>query len=161
MLMEKSVKLCKNGLNMHVDNWLEKCIKIVETEKLDFIKISFSEFFGDHHKQWAWHNVPNHVKLKYFPDGEHRMKWSKSGCVDGLSYLLGDIYYSNWPSVMTKAGNYKIFLETVYASPHEQTLMSHAFQLMKKGRIRSAVLMSSLVNHNRVFHYAREIRKEC
>jgi hypothetical protein len=89
------------------------------------------------------------------------MRWKNSGCIDGLSYLIGDVYYSNWPSVMTKAGNYKIFLETVYAAPFEQTIMSHAFQTMKKGRLRSAVLMASLVNHNRVHHYAKEIRKEC
>lgn len=161
MLMQDKNILCKNGLNMHCDNWLDKCIKIVEEEKLDFIKISFSEFFGDHHKQWAWHNVPAHVKNKYFPDGKHRMRWKESGCIDGLSYLIGDVYYSNWPSVMTKAGNYKVFLETVYASPFEQTIMSQAFQTMKKGRLRSAVLMASLVNHNRVHHYSKEIRKEC
>lgn len=161
MLMQDKNILCKNGLNMHVDDWLDKCIRIVEEENLDFIKISFSEFFGDHHKQWAWHNVPQNIKNKYFPDGTHRMRWKNSGCVDGLSYLVGDVYYSNWPSVMTKAGNYKIFLETVYAAPFEQTMMSHAFQLTKKGRIRSGVLMASLVNHNRVHHYAKEIRKEC
>ena len=161
MLMVKDVQVCKNGLNMHVDNWLEKCIRIVEEENLDFLKISFSEFFGDHHKQWAWHNVPTHVKLKYFPDGTHRMQWKESGCIDGVSYLIGDIYYSNWPSVMTKAGNYKVFLETKYASPFEQTIMSQCFQTMKKGRMRSGVLMASLINHNRVYHYSKEIRKEC
>jgi hypothetical protein len=161
MLMQDKNILCKNGFNMHIDDWLSKCIKIVEEENLDFIKISFSEFFGDHHKQWAWHNVPQNVKNKYFPDGKHRMRWKESGCIDGVSYLIGDVYYSNWPSVMTKAGNYKLFLETVYASPFEQTIMSQAFQTMKKGRLRSAVLMASLVNHNRVHHYAKEIRKEC
>ena len=161
MLMQDKNILCKNGLNMHCDNWLEKCIKIVEQENLDFVKISFSEFFGDHHKQWAWHNVPQSVRSRYFPDGKSRMRWKESGCIDGLSYLIGDVYYSNWPSVMTKAGNYKIFLETVYASPFEQTIMSHAFQIQKKGRLRSAVLMASLVNHNRVFHYSKEVRKEC
>ena len=160
MLMVDKTTLCKNGLNMHVDDWLGKCIKIVEEEKLDFIKISFSEFFGDHHKQWAWHNVPQNIKNKYFPDGKHRMRWKESGCIDGLSYLIGDVYYSNWPSVMTRAGNYKIFLETVYAAPFEQTIMSHAFQLMKKGRIRSGVLMSKLINHNRNHQYEKEIRKE-
>jgi hypothetical protein len=161
MLMHGENNLCKNGLNMHCHNWLDKCIKIVEEENLDFIKISFSEFFGDHHKQWAWHNVPQIIKNKHFPDGKHRMRWKESGCIDGLSYLIGDVYYSNWPSVMTKAGNYKIFLETVFASPFEQTIMSQAYQTMKKGRLRSAVLMASLVNHNRVYHYSKDIRKEC
>jgi hypothetical protein len=160
MLMVDNVSLCKNGLNMHMDNWLSKCKKIIEHENLDFIKISFSEFYGDHHKQWSWHNVPEHIRKKYFPDGTHRMRWKESGCIDGLSYLIGEVYYSNWPSVMTRAGNYKIFLETKYASPFEQTIMSHCYQLQKNGRIRSGVLMASLVNHNRVHHYSREIRKE-
>jgi hypothetical protein len=161
MLMVDKTQICKNGLNMHVDNWLGKCIKIIDNEKLDFIKISFSEFFGDHHKQWAWHNVPTSIRNKYFPDGTCRMKWKESGCMDGLSYLIGYVYFSNWPSVMTKSGNYKIFLETKFASPFEQTIMSHCFQMQMKGRIRSAVLMASLVNHQRMYHYSREIRKEC
>jgi hypothetical protein len=161
MLMEKDNKLCKNGLNMHHDNWMDRCIEIVENEHLDFIKISFSEFYGDHHEQWSWYNVPMDVKQKYFPTGEHRMKFETSGAHKGLAYLIGEVYYSNWPSVMTKAGNYKIFLETSYAHPYEQTIMSHCFQLTKKGRIRSGVLMASLVNHNRVYHYSKDIRKEC
>ncbi len=161
MLLVDEIKICRNGLNMHINDWLSKCIRIIELENLDFIKVSYSEFFGDHHKQWAWHNVPADMKRKYFPDGEHRMRWNKSGCVNGVSYLIGDVYYSNWPSVMTKAGNYKIFIETDYEFPYEQTIMSHAFQLMKAGRLRTAVLMASVINHNRVYHYDGSIRKEC
>jgi len=161
MLLVDEIKICRNGLNMHINDWLSKCIRIIELENLDFIKVSYSEFFGDHHKQWAWHNVPADMKRKYFPDGEHRMRWNKSGCVNGVSYLIGDVYYSNWPSVMTKAGNYKIFIETDYEFPYEQTIMSHAFQLMKGGRLRAAVLMASVINHNRVYHYDGSIRKEC
>lgn len=161
MLMEADAKLCKNGLAMHCDGWLDKCIHIVETETLDFLKISFSEFYGDHHEQWSWYNLPKDYKDKRFPTGEHRMKWDTSGCYSGLSYLTGEIYYSNWPSVMTRRGNYKVFLETPYHSPFEQTIMSHCYQIQQKGEIRSGVLMASLVNHNRVYHYAREIRKEC
>ena len=162
MFLVDKVKLCKNGLNMHVDNWLDKCIDIVEKENLDFLKLSFTEFFGDHHKQWAWHNVPGEVREKYFPNNaEPRLRWNVSGCRNGLSYLIGEVYYSNWPSVMTRAGNYKVFLETVYASPFEQTLMSNSFQLGKQGRMRSGILMASLINHDRVYHYAKEIRKEC
>lgn len=161
MLLVDEIKICRNGLNMHINDWLSKCIRIIELENLDFIKVSYSEFFGDHHKQWAWHNVPADMKRKYFPNGEHRMKWKNSGCISGVSYLIGDVYYSNWPSVMTKAGNYKIFIETDYEFPYEQTIMSHAFQLMKAGRLRTAVLMASVINHNRVYHYDGSIRKEC
>jgi Bacterial protein of unknown function (HtrL_YibB) len=161
MLLVKEPRLCRNGFNMHVDNWLDKCIKIVEQENLDFIKVSFSEFFGDHHKQWSWHNVPKDVREKYFPDGTCRMKWKESGGVDGLSYLVGEVFYSNWPSVMTRAGNWKLFLEVKYASPHEATLMSRSFSLMKEGRVRSAVLLASLIDHQRKHHYDKAIRKEC
>jgi hypothetical protein len=153
--------VCKNGLNTHVDGWLDKCIRIVENEKLDFLKLSFSEFYGDHHKQWAWHNVPNHIRSKYFPDGTCRMKWDTSGCQDGLSYLIGEVFYSNWPSVCTKRGNYKIFLETKFAHPYEQAWMSQEFQLMKKGEMRSGVLIASLIHHDRRYHYQKELRKEC
>ena len=157
----EDAKLCKNGLNTQIPNWLDKCINIVEEENLDFLKISFSEFFGDHHFQWSWHNVPEDVRQKYFADGTHRMQWQTSGCINGVSYLIGDVYYSNWPSVMTKAGNYKIFLETPYVAAYEQTMMSHAFQLSKQNKLHSGVLMASLINHNRRYFYAKEIRKEC
>ena len=33
MLMENKNILCKNGLSMHCDNWLDKCIKIIATSK--------------------------------------------------------------------------------------------------------------------------------
>lgn len=160
LVSKKEAGVCKNGLNNHVDGWLDKCIRIVENEKLDFLKVSFSEFYGDHHKQWAWHNVPENVRRKHFPDGTCRMKWDTSGCQDGLSYLVGDVYYSNWPSVMTKRGNYKVFLETKFAHPYEQTWMSLAFTQLKSGQLRSGVLMSSLINHNRVYFYPKEQRKE-
>lgn len=163
MLLVSENRYCeKNGLAMSCPNWLKKCQKILEKEKLDFVKLAFSEFYGDHHKQWAWHNVPADYRAEHFPkEDDKRMKYSHSGSFDNLAYLVGEIYYSNWPSVMTREGNYKIFLETVYAYPYEQTIMSHAYQLTKSERLRSAVLMATLVDHNRVFHYSKDIRKEC
>jgi hypothetical protein len=161
MLLATSDTLCKNGLRRKCPNFIDIAIDIVEKEKLDFLKLSFTEFFGDHHKQWAWHNVPQHIREKYFTEKECRMTWKTSGCIDGLSYLIGDVYYSNWPSVMTKEGNRKIFLSPKFSHPNESTLMSHAFQKSKLGEISSGVVLASIIDHNRTFHYSKEIRKEC
>ena len=160
MLMVDSIQLCKNGLNQHVEDWISKCISIIDKEKLDFLKLSFSEYWGDHHEQWAWHNLPLEEKSKYFPADYHRMQWKESGSLLGLSYLIGEVFYSNWPSLMTKTGNKKIFLDPNYESPFEQTIMSDSFKLLRAGKLRSGVLMASLVNHNRVYFYQPDLRKE-
>jgi hypothetical protein len=161
MLLVDDQSLCKNGLNRHVADWLRKCIQIVKDEKLDFLKIAFTEFWGDHHKQWAWHNLPKEDQAVYFPDKDLRMKWSNSGVFSGLAYMLGEVYYSNWPCVMTKAGNRKIFLDPQYtAPPYEQDVMRDAFIRTRKGVLKSGVLMATLVNHNRVHFYESNVRKE-
>lgn len=161
MLLVPEQSICRNGLQRHVDNWLRKCLEIVKTEKLDFLKISFSEFWGDHHKQWSWHNLSLEDKPKYFPTMNLKMQWNYSGVFSGLSYLIGEVYYSNWPCLMTKAGNRKVFLKPKYKNPpHEQDVMGDAYKLLKAGGLRSGVLMASLIDHNRVHYYDDTGRKE-
>jgi hypothetical protein len=51
-------------------------------------------------------------------------------------------------------------MDTVWEHPYEQTWMSHIFQLTREGCVKPAVLLASPVNHNRIFHYPAESRKE-
>lgn len=156
MLLVDDRSLCKNGLNRNVAGWLRKCIEIVKSEKLDYLKISFTEFWGDHHKQWAWHNLSKEDQSNY----DTVMKWHTSGAFSGLAYMLGEVYYSNWPSVMTKAGNRKVFLDPHYKEPPSETdVMRDSFLMLQKNQLKSGVLMASLVDHNRM-HYYDGIRKE-
>ena len=82
------------------------------------------------------------------------------GIFDGLSYATGEIYYSNWPQVVGREGNQRMFLDVKWAHPYEQTWMSHLFQACRAGGLKPAVLLASVINHQRDFHYHPDERVE-
>ena len=153
------------GMRRHVDDLFNKSIEIMEIEDLDYLKLVFKEFFGDNHLNWAWHNVPASKKEEYFPGPQvkgvcNRSRWKTSGCVRGLSYLLGEAYYCNWPVMFNKRGNRKLFLDVKWASPFEQTWMSQAQNLHADKSINTGILLATPVEHDRQFHYSASERKE-
>ena len=79
----------------------------------------------------------------------------------GLPYATGEIYLCNWPVLFSKEGNYKCYLETVYESPFEQTIMSQCYQETLKGNIKPALLLITPTEHDRFDHYDADLRKEC
>lgn len=162
---------CRNGLTQYVPNLYEKVIKIMLKEKFDFLKFSFSEFYGDNGVQWAWYNVPQQIRTKYWPEydklPEHgldpnapRTKFDSIKVLDEIAYATGEIYYSNWPQIVSRAGNQKMFLDEKWERPYEQTWMSHIFQLTKDTKVKSAVLLASPVTHERFEFYEGNLRKE-
>ena len=72
----------------------------------------------------------------------------------------GEIYYCNWPQIVSKNGNRKMFLETKWKHPYEQTWMSHIYKLTASNHLRSAILLLSPTTHNRFEHYDASDRKE-
>ena len=166
-----SGKVCRSGFNRFVDNLYNKVMKIMNSEEFDFLKLSFSEFYGDNSTQWSWYNVPQIIREKYWPDynrlpvqgidpNSPRTQFKSIKTLDGLSYATGEIYYCNWPQIVSKQGNKKMFLETTWARPHEQTWMSHIFQLTKDKKIHPGILLLSPTEHNRFDHYSSKLRKE-
>jgi hypothetical protein len=162
---------CKNGFRTCIDDLFVKAHKVIVKEGFDFLKLSFSEFFGDNITQWAWYNVPQEKREEYWPEYSElpiygldqdspKTKFNNIGCVDDLPYVDGDIYYCNWPQIVSKEGNKKIFLDTTWAHPFEQTWMSHAFQLTKEGKLKGGILLISPINHHRKYHYKAEERVE-
>jgi hypothetical protein len=89
-----------------------------------------------------------------------RTKFNNIEVIDGLSYITGEIYYANWPMIVGKKGNKKMFLDTTWAYPYEQTWMSHMYQETIKGNLKPGVLLASPINHNRFMHYTPEERRE-
>lgn len=171
LLKEENKDICINGFPGYTFNLFDKIHKIVAKHKYDFLKFSFTEFYGDNKTQWAWYNVPQNVREQYWPEKSKLpefgldpkaplTKFNNIHTIDGLSYIDGEIYYCNWPQLVTKAGNTKMFLQTKWDHPFEQTWMSYIFQETKKGKIRPAVLLASPINHHRFAHYAAELRKE-
>lgn len=162
---------CENGFSKYHDNLYNDMLGIMDREQYDFIKWSFTEFFGDNTIQWSWYNVPQKVREEVWPNKtklpEHGLEKNPPLCnfnniksYNGLPYADGEVYYCNWPQIVSKNGNKKMFLETKWAHPYEQTWMSYIYQKTLKGYIRPALLLLSPITHDRFDHYDGDIRRE-
>jgi hypothetical protein len=167
----KSGEVCKNGFNRYVPNLYQKTLSITKQENYDFLKLNYTEFYGDNGVQWSWYNLPQDKRRVLFPEKPNlpvqgldpnapRTKFKSIKTYQGLSYTDGEIYLCNWPIILTKEGNYKCYLETQWARPFEQTLMSHCYQETVKGNINPGLLLLTPTEHHRFDHYERSLRKE-
>jgi hypothetical protein len=167
----KEGEVCRNGFNRVVKNLFTKSLEIVKKENFDFLKLNYTEFYGDNGTQWAWYNVPQHVRDEFWP-GKPRLPQmgldpnapkSRFDAVlshKGLPYAVGEVYYCNWPQIVSREGNKKMFLDTTWAHPFEQTWMSHMYQLVKKDELYPGLLLLTPTEHNRFEHYDGGLRKE-
>jgi len=169
--VEEEGNFCRKGFRKYIPNLYEILHKIMLKENFDFLKLSFSEVYWDNNIQTSWYNVPQNIRSLVWPDYDKlpvtgidpnapRTKFNTIDELDGVSYITGEIVYSNWPMVVSKEGNKKMFIDTKWDHPYEQTWMSHLFQETLKGRLKGAVLLASPVFHNRIAHYQREDRRE-
>ncbi len=164
-------EVCRNGFNRYVPNLYSKTLQIVKKENFDFLKLNYSEFFGDNGTQWSWYNVPQDVREKFWP-GKNRLPnvgldpnapravYDSINSFQGIPYVTGEVYYCNWPQIVTRTGNKKMFLDTTWGHPFEQTWMSHMYQLVKKGELYPGLLLMTPTEHDRFEHYERSLRKE-
>lgn len=164
-------QFCRNGFRKYIPNLYNIVHKIMLKEKFDFLKLSFTEVFLDNNTQTSWYNVPQSVRDSDWPHyptlptmgldpNTPLTKFNTINSVDGLSYIDGEIYYANWPMIVSKEGNQKMFLDTTWANPYEQTWMSYMYQKTKKGKLRPAVLLASPIWHDRIKHYGANERRE-
>ena len=164
-------EVCRNGFNRYVPNLYSKTLQIVKKENFDFLKLNYSEFFGDNGTQWSWYNVPQHVREQFWP-GKNRLPvqgldpnapravYDSVNSFQGIPYVTGEVYYCNWPQIVTRTGNQKMFLDTTWGHPFEQTWMSHMYQLVKKEELYPGLLLLTPTEHNRFEHFDGGLRKE-
>jgi hypothetical protein len=167
----KPGETCRNGFNRYTSNLYQKCLEIIQKENFDFLKLNFSEFYGDNGTQWSWYNTPQDFRQKKWPDkpklpiqgldpNAPLTEFKNIKSHNGLPYVTGEIYYCNWTHFITKEGNKKMFQETKWAHPFENTWMSHIYQETVKGKINPGLLLLTPIEHNRFEHYASGLRKE-
>jgi len=163
--------VCRNGFNRHVSGIYEKSLEITKNHSLDFIKLNYSEFYGDNGVQWSWYNVPQNKREEYWPEKPNlpvhgldpnapRTKFNQMFSYKNIPFAIGEVYYCNWPQVVSKYGNEKMFLTTKWDRPFEQTWMSYIFQETKGGNIKPALMMITPTEHNRFEFYEAGLRKE-
>jgi hypothetical protein len=163
-------QFCVNGFRRKIKNFYNIMMNIAYVENFDFLKWNFTEFFGDNTQQWSWHNVPMGVRSELFPEkpvkmtAEHSeapfLKFKNIKSYNGVPYASGEIYYCNWPQVVSKEGNRKMFINTKWAHPFEQTWMSFIYQETVKGNINPGLLLATPTEHNRFDHYTANERRE-
>ena len=163
--------VCRNGFNRFVPNLYTKSLEVMKKENFDFLKLNYSEFYGDNGTQWSWYNVPQSVREQFWP-GKNRLpvqgldpnapKTAYTSVLShkGLPYAVGEVYYCNWPQLVSRPGNKKMFLDVTWAHPFEQTWMSHMYQLIKKEELYPGLLLLTPTEHNRFEHYDGGLRKE-
>lgn len=170
-LGDKTDEQCGSGYNKWIDDLYYKSLTIMHINKYDYLKLSYSEFYGNNTTQWAWYNVPQNVRDEYFPEKnklpEHgldpdapKTEIFREKRYKDLKYLEGEFHYCNWPLWFSREGNRKVFLDIKWERPYEQTWMSNVFQMQKQGKIKCAVLELSPIFHHRFDHYPAEDRKE-
>jgi len=164
-------QFCRNGFRKYVPNLYDLVHKIMLKENFDFLKLTFTEVFFDNDKQCSWYNVPQHIRTRDWPDYDKLpisgldpnvplTNFKNIRVTDGLSYIDGEIYYANWPMIVSKEGNRKMFIDTKWGHPFEQTWMSHMYQLTKEGKLRPAVLLAAPIWHDRIKYYKADERRE-
>ena len=163
-------EFCRNGFRRKIKDFYNSVIEIAWNEDFDFLKWNFTEFFGDNRKQWAWHNVPSGTRSQLFPQNPVKtsndtneapfLNYKNIKSYNSLPYATGEIYYCNWPQIVSKSGNKKMFLDVKWDNPFEQTWMSHMYQEMVKGKLTTGVLLATPTEHNRFDHYTAEERRE-
>jgi hypothetical protein len=167
----KEGEVCKNGFNRYVKNLYIKSLSIAKKYNFDFLKLNYTEFFGNNGTQWSWYNVPQSFRESHWPNNQKlpqigldpnspKTKFTSVTSYEGIPVATGEVYYCNWPQVVSKIGNKKMFLDTTWAHPYEQTWMSHMFQETIKGNLNSGLLLLTPTEHDRFDHYDGKLRKE-
>jgi len=162
---------CRNGFRQYIPNLYQTVHQIMAKEEFDFLKLSYTEVYMDNNIQVSWYNIPQIIRSSIWPNYDTlpesgldphspRTKFEYINVQNEISYASGEIYYANWPMICNKKGNKKMFLDTDWENPYEQTWMSYMFQETTKGNIKPAVLLASPINHNRIAHYTPQERRE-
>jgi hypothetical protein len=167
----KKGEVCKNGFNRYVKDLYKISMEITKTHNFDFLKLNYTEFFGDNGTQWSWYNVPQSFRETRWPEKSQlpvqgqdpnapRTLFRNIRSYKGVPFIDGEIYYCNWPQVVTKEGNKKMFLTEKWAHPYEQTWMSYMYQETVAGNLRPGMLLMTPTEHDRFEFYDRGLRKE-
>lgn len=168
---DQSGEFCRMGFRHYVDDLFKKAHTIIEKEGLDFLKLSFTELYWDNNIQTSWYNVPQNIRSLVWPDYDKlpetgpdpnapRTKFDRIENYEGLGYAVGEVYYCNWPVIVSKEGNRKMFINTRFDHPFEQTWMSHIFQETLRKKIKGGVLLASPIKHDRIQYYEGHERRE-
>lgn len=159
---DKDKPLSKTGFTSFIPSLFSKSLSIASSEELDFLKFCFDEFYMTNSTQVAWYNVSEETRKFFFPEQPLKLdnvpvpltSFKEIKSRHGIPFALGDVFYCNWPSWISKKGSHEIFLNPIFRFPAEQTMMAHAFEKMKLGKIKTGILLATPFEHIRDEFYS-------
>jgi hypothetical protein len=133
LLCDDCLLRCRFGFPNQVHNLFDKAIRVLESEKLDYLKLTFHELYADHSRNYY--------------DGTPA-RFDKLGSVDDeIGYFVGQVYYSNWPMLITRAGSMKLFVPPAVT---EGKVVQRAVRLHRDGELLTGVLAAFPICHTRI-----------
>lgn len=159
MLFHDRPECCRNGFPRTVPGLIELLPAVAVREGLDFLKLSFTEALADHHVNIAWYAAMAAERSRDFPYA-NTPRVARTGTHGGCSYLIGDVFYGHWPTLLTRRGVEMLFVKHLPAELTEQAFVRKSQELLARQLIRSGVLLASPIEHCRVASYAAEERRE-
>jgi hypothetical protein len=124
---------CRFGFPGVVPDLYSVAQQIVTAEDLAYLKLTFHELFYDHSRDFLTNRPAAFEKLGHL----------------GVGYFVGDVYYSNWPMLITRAGSAALFHEPTVT---EGQIMARAAERLARGEFRAGVLAAFPVEHTRLEH---------
>jgi hypothetical protein len=143
---------CQSGFIRICSDLFNKTVEILQKEGLDFLKLSFSEVKMTHEHDWI-ETLKKHPVIGLKPKEMVKTRFKSISSHRSLPYAEGSVYLSNWPILMSKKGNQKVFLSSNFNGLSESNVSREVHRLILQGRIRSAVLLLSPIVHNRSINY--------
>lgn len=162
--------LCSSGFPRYQEDLFGKSIRIMEKEGIDYLKLNFTEVFGQNHNNHAWEvikalqgqggeKVFSESEIKNIVSFERKTKIKYTGSEEGLAYAVGNYFYCNWPILFTKNAN-RIFFLKEFDLKYETLWMIMSYLLNDFEILKSGCLFLSPINHYRKFSYGVGNRKE-
>ena len=150
---------CRNGFALTVPGLIEMLPAIVTREGLDFLKLSFTEVMADHHINVAWYAATEAERARDYPLA-NTPRITRTGSYGGCSYLIGDVYYGHWPTLVTRRGLEMLFFTHPPEELTELAFVRRSQELLARHLLRSGVLLASPIEHCRVADYTMAERRE-
>ncbi len=132
---------CRFGFPNFVRDVLSHAVRIVVEEDLAYLKFNFHELWFDHSRNFTT-QVPSFFE--------------KLSVLGEAAYFVGDVYYSNWPMLITQAASQAIFSAGEVLMT-EGTYMQRAQELRERGELRTGVLCAWPMGHDRRFDRGTKI----
>ncbi len=170
LLCREAGPLCPSGFARYHEDLFGKSIRIMEKEGIDYLKLNFTEVFGQNHNNHAWEVVKglqgqggdkvfSEHEIKNIASFERKTRIKYTASEDGLAYAVGNYFYCNWPIMFTKNAN-RIFFLREFDAKFETLWMIMSYILNDFEILRSGCLFLSPVNHHRQYSYGAGNRKE-